>query len=163
MVAGAQVLGLHRDPSNWTVLPSWERRLRKRLWWAVVVAETWIAFGQEMATHINLEEGDVPLPAAEDLGESLSLCNDSDAIDSCFYQLVLLTIILWDIRTAFYSLSATKHMADDLAASLLIAQPLRAKLTEWHARLPPDLTLQRPSQTTNSSKMGGAISTVLPT
>lgn len=161
MVAGAQVLGPHRDPSNWTVLPSWEHRLRKRLWWAVVVAETWIAFEQGMATQINLEEGDVPSPAAEDLGESLSLCNDSDAIDSCFYQLVLLTIILWNIHTAFYSLSATKQMADDLAASLLIAKPRRAKLTEWHARLPPDLTLQGPSRLQSPLRLG-AISKLLP-
>lgn len=39
-VACAQMIGLHRDPSDWK-LASWEKSLRKKLWWATYVTDTW--------------------------------------------------------------------------------------------------------------------------
>jgi hypothetical protein len=43
----ATTLGLHLDCQNWTI-PPWERRLRKRLWWAVYTEETFrsLLYGQ---------------------------------------------------------------------------------------------------------------------
>lgn len=39
-VACAQMIGLHRDPTNWKIA-SWEKSLRKKLWWATYVTDTW--------------------------------------------------------------------------------------------------------------------------
>ena len=36
VLGAAQLLGLHIDPSSWR-LPQWERSLRKRIWWSLVV------------------------------------------------------------------------------------------------------------------------------
>lgn len=39
-VACAQMIGLHRDPTNWKIA-SWEKRLRRKLWWATYNADIW--------------------------------------------------------------------------------------------------------------------------
>jgi hypothetical protein len=39
-VACAQMIGLHRDPTNWKIA-SWEKRLRRKLWWFTYNADIW--------------------------------------------------------------------------------------------------------------------------
>ncbi|OAA55792.1 fungal specific transcription factor domain-containing protein [Niveomyces insectorum RCEF 264] len=50
-VACAQMNGLHRDPSLWN-LPPWEKRLRRKLWWATVAADTWSALCHGNPPHV---------------------------------------------------------------------------------------------------------------
>ncbi|EJT49769.1 hypothetical protein A1Q1_01083 [Trichosporon asahii var. asahii CBS 2479] len=38
----AQLLGLHIDPTFWT-LPDWEKSIRRRIWWSLVVHDKWRA------------------------------------------------------------------------------------------------------------------------
>jgi hypothetical protein len=35
-IGAAQLLGLHMDPSEWK-LPAWEKSIRKRLWWGLLI------------------------------------------------------------------------------------------------------------------------------
>lgn len=39
-VALSHSLGLHRDPTTWSIPPG-EKRLRLRLWWAILVHDRW--------------------------------------------------------------------------------------------------------------------------
>lgn len=52
MLAMAQSLGLNIDPTGWR-LPAWEIRLRRRLWWSVVVEHSWraITHGRTSLLH----------------------------------------------------------------------------------------------------------------
>ncbi|KAH6666699.1 fungal-specific transcription factor domain-containing protein [Halenospora varia] len=49
--AVAQSLGLHQDPSLWK-LPQWEKKLRKRLWWATYMNDVWTSICHGNAPHI---------------------------------------------------------------------------------------------------------------
>ena len=51
-VACAQQIGLHRDPGTWK-LATWEKRLRKKLWWATFTAHTWTAITNGNPVHIH--------------------------------------------------------------------------------------------------------------
>lgn len=58
MLAMAQSLGLNADPSGWN-LPAWEIRLRRRLWWAVVVEHTWRAITHGRSSMLREDDWDV--------------------------------------------------------------------------------------------------------
>ncbi|TIA92081.1 hypothetical protein E3P81_01670 [Wallemia ichthyophaga] len=65
-VAQAQLLGLHLDPTDWSI-PSWERDLRIRLWWGCVIHSSSIAVYENRPTHISPADTDVPLPSLNSL------------------------------------------------------------------------------------------------
>jgi hypothetical protein len=50
--ATAQVLGLHRDPQLWNLAP-WEKRIRRKLWWAAYMANTWASVCHGNPPHIS--------------------------------------------------------------------------------------------------------------
>lgn len=58
-VSLVQGLGLSADCSNWGGLSSWEKRLRRRLWWAVYVADKWSFVSAGLSSHIKNEDFDV--------------------------------------------------------------------------------------------------------
>lgn len=53
-IGAAQLLGMHMDPSAWK-LPAWERSVRKRLFWALLIHDK---FRGEVLTLISLVERD---------------------------------------------------------------------------------------------------------
>lgn len=72
----AQLLGLHIDPTHWT-LPAWERRIRKRIWWSLITHDKWRAllYGRpckcvkrwsELTARIARESHNVPIPTVEE-------------------------------------------------------------------------------------------------
>lgn len=78
----AQCLGLHADPSLWSI-PDWEKRLRKRLWWATFVTDKWASLGHGNSSHISHESfntGDLTL---EDI-----LCGEDVASSAHGYVLL---------------------------------------------------------------------------
>jgi hypothetical protein len=58
MLAMAQSLGLNADPSHWN-LPAWEIRLRRRLWWTVLVQHTWRAITHGRSSMLREDDWDV--------------------------------------------------------------------------------------------------------
>ncbi|TIB78767.1 hypothetical protein E3Q22_01009 [Wallemia mellicola] len=70
-VAQAQLLGLHLDPTDWSI-PSWERDLRIRLWWGCVIHSSSIAVYENRPTHISPADTDVPLPSLNSLPQPSS-------------------------------------------------------------------------------------------
>lgn len=65
MLAMAQSLGLPSDPSDWNLPPS-EIRLRRRLWWAVVVEHTWRSITHGRSSMIREDDWDVSPLTADD-------------------------------------------------------------------------------------------------
>lgn len=56
-IACAQVLGLHRDPTPWEI-PEWEKRLRRKLWWATYFTDRWTSLCHGNPPHIHNDSFD---------------------------------------------------------------------------------------------------------
>lgn len=133
MVAISQILGLNAEPSSWTAIPVWERRLRKRLWWAVWVTERWTSFGEGMASHLPPEGSSVQPLVTDDLTD------DDDAhLDTShhFVYLVALTHILCDIVSQYFTMQASTRSTEDVPNALEAARVFRARLRIWQQSLP---------------------------
>ncbi|WVQ92944.1 hypothetical protein IAU59_000005 [Kwoniella sp. CBS 9459] len=68
-IALAQLLGLHLDPSNWSI-PSWEQDLRIRLWWMLRIHDAWMSFLNSRPSHIQVDNSTAPLPKFSSLLEA---------------------------------------------------------------------------------------------
>jgi hypothetical protein len=133
-VALAQSFGLSNDCLDWNGIPDWEKRLRRRLWWAVFVMDKWAFMSAGLTSHIHKDNYDVlPLTAAdfgnaEMTSESTSFEHNTSAH---FYHLSRLTAIISDIQSAFFTVAASKRTQRDFALSIDLAKPFRQDLKEW--------------------------------
>ncbi|CAK7216543.1 hypothetical protein SCUCBS95973_002841 [Sporothrix curviconia] len=134
-VSVAQTLGLHRDPSGWTAVPAWKRRLRRRLWWVLWTTETWIALARGMPRHLGRA------PAGDDDDGDNDNGGGVDENTDPYYllHLVRLSTILDDIQRAYYTLRATRRTAQHLARAMAVGRPLHARLQAWSTALPDSL------------------------
>lgn len=153
-VALAHCLGLHRDSSQWATMPLWERRLRKRIWWATWMMDKWICLGESVPSTLKNDENDVAPLLPEDFEDDLLPQMEPMQPIVHFNHLVSLTSILDEIYRTFFSVRAAANTATNIDFSLEAARPLRAKLKHWHDELPPNLKRQgvqtfntEPSQT----------------
>jgi hypothetical protein len=153
-VSLAQILGLPKECSDWTSIPTWEMTLRKRLWYGVFIMDKWASLGAGMPSHIRSDDFDV-LPLTESDLEPPSLDPNSNAIpnfldpdtDSSHFRLLSdLTMILSDIMDSYYSLRATQRTSKDFTLSLDLARSLRTRLKMWNDSLPPGLALRQPER-----------------
>ncbi|OAA55851.1 Transcription factor [Niveomyces insectorum RCEF 264] len=167
-------LGLHRDPTRWQSLPAWERRLRRRLWWATWMMDTWTGLGESVPPALQDQDADVSPLRIEDLVDEDDLEGGKEAVlaaglrggtaapplefespvTSHFSHLVELTGILRRVMDTFFTVRASARMATDLDASLEAAKPLRRMLKIWHDGLPADLRSQA-SPSTEADMAGG--------
>lgn len=153
-VSLAQTLGLTKECSDWTSIPTWEMSLRKRLWYGVFIMDKWASLGAGMPSHIRIDDFDV-LPLTDNDLEPPGLDQNSNAIpsflepeadNSHFRLLSELTMILSDIMDSYYSLRATQRTSKDFTHSLDLARPLRSRLKAWNDSLPPELALRQPER-----------------
>jgi hypothetical protein len=111
-VACAQMIGLHRDPTNWKIA-SWEKKLRRKLWWATYNADIWssVCHGNPPLIYresfTTAEPDRECLEVDEDLPDELSYLVDgsSKSIDisttARFIQLVKLNKILHNLIDSY--------------------------------------------------------------
>jgi len=153
-VSLAQTLGLSKECSDWTSIPTWEMTLRKRLWYGVFVMDKWASLGAGMPSHIRMDDFDVlPLtdadlepPTIDPHSNSIPGFLDPETDSNHFRLLSELTMILSDIMDSYYSLKATQRTSKDFTLSLEIARPLRSRLKIWNDSLPPALALRQPER-----------------
>ncbi|TKA28119.1 hypothetical protein B0A50_04090 [Salinomyces thailandicus] len=163
LVALGQDIGLHLDCSSWSI-PEWERRLRKRLAWALYMQDKWSALMHGRPSHINAADWAVPEPTVEDFDEqippfvnptSITTTTNQPASEendietdpettkglTIFLQLIKLTRLLADITDLFYSSTAKSAYAraGRFATTLVLnrAKPVQLRLKAWYADLPP--------------------------
>jgi hypothetical protein len=150
-VSLAQILGLTRECSDWTSIPTWEMTLRKRLWYGVFIMDKWASLGAGMPSHIRSDDFDV-LPLSDSDLEPPSFDTNSNTIpgflepeaDTNHFRLLSeLTMILSDIMDSYYSLRATQRTSKDFTLTLELARPLRSRLKAWNDSLPPALALRQ--------------------
>lgn len=149
LVALGQDIGLHLDCSNWSI-PLWERRLRKRLAWALYMQDKWSAVGHGRPSHISAADWNVPPPQPDDFDETVPpLSPSSDEEDeqalrgrSLFNQMITLTSIMADVCDTFYSQTAKADIerAGRYATQLVLnrAKPVQLRLKDWFAKLPDE-------------------------
>ncbi|KAH6693870.1 fungal-specific transcription factor domain-containing protein [Plectosphaerella plurivora] len=142
MLAMAQSLGLHTDPSGWS-LPAWEIRLRRRLWWAVYCEHTWRSITHGRSSMIRHDDWDVSPPCAEDFAaeEVLRLPDDIEKQSpDYFIHLCALTAIADGICRQFFTLRAVSRQ-QTLDTLITQARSHRQQLLDWLENLPDTLQL----------------------
>ncbi|KAM0335220.1 hypothetical protein ACHAQA_000262 [Verticillium albo-atrum] len=65
-VACAQMIGLHQDAEQWNI-PSWEKKLRKKLWWATFAADVWSSLCHGNPPHVYPSSYSTSQLTAEDV------------------------------------------------------------------------------------------------
>ncbi|ESZ98605.1 hypothetical protein SBOR_1055 [Sclerotinia borealis F-4128] len=147
-VSLAQILGLMKECSDWTSIPTWEMSLRKRLWYGVFIMDKWASLGAGMPSHIHADDYDVLPLEDNDLEASIPDLNqaisESEPNSEHFRLLTELTTILSDIIDSYYTLRATQRTSKDFSLSLELARPLRSRLKAWNDSLPPSMSLRQP-------------------
>ncbi|RAO65189.1 uncharacterized protein BHQ10_001201 [Talaromyces amestolkiae] len=136
----ASSLGLHLEPRPWGI-PAWEKRLRRRLWWAVYVEDKWRSLLIGRPPFVDREEWDVQSLDENDFvvdGQDESLENGAT-----FRSFTKLAIIADDIHQTFYTLRASQRMCEDFRISINAARPIREELQAWYASLPESLRIKQ--------------------
>ncbi|KAF2772029.1 hypothetical protein EJ03DRAFT_341794 [Teratosphaeria nubilosa] len=166
LVALGQDIGLHLDCTDWRI-PLWERRLRKRLAWALYMQDKWSALMHGRPSHIHASDFAVRQPTTEDFDDAISPDlptpeeEDGVAIKGrmVFMQMISLTRILAEVSEVFYSQAAVAEFkrAGKFATQLVLsrAKPVQLRLREWFARLPRDCKMEGSISTSTAESPGG--------
>ena len=64
--ACAQMIGLHQDPGKWSI-ESWEKSVRKKLWWATYISDCWGSVCHGNPPHISHDSFDTTPLVMDDL------------------------------------------------------------------------------------------------
>lgn len=125
-------LALNTESSMWAI-PSWEKRLRKRLWWAVYVEDKWRSLLMGRPPYIHNQEWDIEELETIHFAFSSSELPGDDQIP--FRRIVELARIAQTVQETFYSLRASQQLSTDLTASVQAARPVLEKLNHWRSSL----------------------------
>lgn len=176
LVALAQEIGLHLDCSHWSI-PLWERRLRKRLAWALFMQDKWSALVHGRPSHIHAADWSVPPPSPEDFSENTSTAEDSRKEEEepaeetlqpsttahqgrlLFTQFLGLTHIMSHVCNTFYTSTSQREI---IAASPFLApqeilhraKPVQLALKTWFSQLPPECKMDVGTPADHLSSVG---------
>ncbi|RJE25737.1 hypothetical protein PHISCL_01925 [Aspergillus sclerotialis] len=157
LVGLAMSLGLYLEcrPMG---LPAWEKRLRRRLWWAIYAEDKWRSLLIGRPPYIRSDEWDVTDLDDDDFRMDASLADrislpDDDSKQEILYArpfqyFVRLSRLSDEVQYNLYSLKASQRLYPNFNATLEAARPLFQQLKEWYASLPASLKQQNRSFTT---------------
>lgn len=100
-------LGLHVDPSGWNITTK-HRNRRIRLWWAVYIFDKFCSFNLGRPSYINEVNTSVPLLSLEHFDSHDPFVPKTSRRQ--FVALAVLSVILSELLSTFYSLSAVEKM-----------------------------------------------------
>ncbi|KAH8424406.1 fungal specific transcription factor domain-containing protein [Aspergillus melleus] len=135
-------------------LPAWEKRLRRRLWWALYAEDKWRSLLMGRPPYIRNDEWDV-----EDLDDDdfrldgmpvellLSATTENEYQRNTlhaqvFRNFVDLAKIAEELQHSLFSLRAAQRLSTNFKETLQKAQVLLRHLKEWYSNLPPTLKLR---------------------
>jgi hypothetical protein len=101
-VSLAQTFGLHRDPAKWNITEN-ERSLRVRLWWCVLITDTWASVAYGGPPHITKGYYDVPRPTVSSLISHKANQLQKQAT-TCFVHFCALTELVGSIIPFIYQI-----------------------------------------------------------
>lgn len=132
LVGLATSLGLHTECSMWAI-PAWEKRLRKRIWWAVYAEDKWRSLLMGRPSYIHRQEWDVEELDSSHFGASpVTALGDGSR---SFISFASLSQIAEAVQETFYSLRASQKLSVDMTASVQAARPLLERLELWRTSL----------------------------
>ncbi|RPA85500.1 hypothetical protein BJ508DRAFT_189361, partial [Ascobolus immersus RN42] len=151
LVAVGHELGLYLDPTNWSI-PDWEKGLRKRLAWALFMADKWGALTHGRPSLLHSTNWGVPLPTSSDFPDdpitpSTTPQPELDILlrgREHFCQMISLTTITSDILSAFFTLHSFAS-STSISQILELAKPMQIRLRDWYAHLPDTLKMDTPT------------------
>ncbi|KAJ5296198.1 hypothetical protein PENANT_c021G03926 [Penicillium antarcticum] len=143
-------LGLHIECRMWGI-PAWEKRLRRRLWWAVYAEDKWRSLLMGRPPYIHPAEWDV---SELDEGDFLVGPRQGFSTLSCdteipFRYLVNLTRIGEEIHDTFYTLRASQILNANFSTSAELGRGLLERLNDWYSSLPETFRLPNWSKSVN--------------
>ncbi|KAK7064416.1 Zn(2)-C6 fungal-type domain-containing protein [Favolaschia claudopus] len=104
-IAEAQLLGLHIDCSSWNI-PTWEKELRRSLWWGLRIHDAWMCFLNSRPSHIQNDNHSTPLPDIVD-GSSPSNSSDTTYSSSSFVYLCRLSVLCSRLQSQVCTLASS--------------------------------------------------------
>nr|XP_019007019.1 uncharacterized protein I203_00615 [Kwoniella mangroviensis CBS 8507]OCF70480.1 hypothetical protein I203_00615 [Kwoniella mangroviensis CBS 8507] len=141
-IALAQLLGLHLDPSSWSI-PAWEQDLRIRLWWMLRIHDAWMSFLNSRPSHVQADNSTAPLPQLASLLEA-SCAFSSASSDSAksFIASCRLARLVSRLQSEVCTLGAVADRTEterkeEVGDILLAADGL---LRDWKTSLVPNMT-----------------------
>jgi hypothetical protein len=101
-------LGLHLECKLWGI-PAWEKRLRRRLWWAIYIEDTWRSFLSGRPPFIHADEWDVSILDDTDFVHNIAPTRrfrslvgvESVGRNTIFPYLIRLTLLVTEIHQTF--------------------------------------------------------------
>jgi hypothetical protein len=127
-VSLAQTFGLHRDPSKWKITEN-ERSVRIRLWWSVLISDSWSSVAYGAPPHITKGYYDVPLPTVSSLISHKATPQQKQAT-TCFVHLCALTELVGLILPLLFQIEP-----DRMQLSREVAH-FKRELNNLEAKLP---------------------------
>ncbi|KAJ8117656.1 hypothetical protein OPT61_g1205 [Boeremia exigua] len=127
LVATCQTLGLHHNPSSWSITP-WQISLRRRISSIVFSLDKWLASSLGRPPLITRDTWLVTSPTAAD-GYASSMSPEVWSQYLCYAKLGPL---LGDVLFRLFSLTAISDLTSNLPKTLDVSKPLLDELTSWH-------------------------------
>ncbi|WWC97422.1 hypothetical protein V866_004302 [Kwoniella sp. B9012] len=138
-VGCAYVLGLHVECIKWR-LPRWERSLRRRLWWSLIIMDTWRSYIQGRPPYIHPTDHNVSLPKMWDADWGNDTSDEPRQSMLSFIGMAKLTVILERITSNFHTLQAAVSPPRDPYRSVLL-ESIANDLDAFQDWLDPQLDL----------------------
>ncbi|OXG32367.1 hypothetical protein C367_01135 [Cryptococcus neoformans Ze90-1] len=136
-IGAAHLLGLHIDPTNWS-LPYWETSLRKRIWWALLIQDKWRALLYGRPSYLHHKAYHVSLPTLEDC-DAEQHASDSDWTSmETFIATCRLTLIIDDLLENSHSMDSVGRREPSITRIARLEAILK-HLDDLKSTLPEDL------------------------
>ncbi|WWC67176.1 uncharacterized protein I206_101083 [Kwoniella pini CBS 10737] len=149
-VGCAYVLGLHVECLNWK-LPRWERSLRRRLWWSLIMMDTWRSYIQGRPPYIHRTDHNVSLPKMRDSDWGNDTSDEARQSMLAFIGMARLSIILERITSNFHTLQAAVSPPKEPYRSVLL-ESIANDLDAFQDWLEPELSLPVSLQVTSKAQ-----------
>ncbi|EMT69639.1 Urease [Fusarium odoratissimum] len=152
LVGMAHNLGLHLE-TRMCAIPTEEKQLRARLWWALYTEDKWLSLLMGRPPYISEDEWDVSPLEESDFSVPISV-PFADVIHAeltrPFRDMSRLSAIASLVQSSFYSLKASQKLSENLSLSIQIAQPIFEQLSLWRASV---LAPESPTITSNNGML----------
>ncbi|KAJ4144221.1 hypothetical protein LMH87_003111 [Akanthomyces muscarius] len=139
-VGMAHSLGLQFECQMFGI-PNADKRLRRRLWWALYIEEKWQSLLMGRPPYIRADEWDVGELCDNDFEtkKASSYFDEAAAVVGRtflpFRDMARLAVIVADVQERLYSLRACQRLGEDLAQSISTAKPLFDRLNDWRSSI----------------------------
>ncbi|KAF4555311.1 Fungal specific transcription factor domain-containing protein 34 [Elsinoe fawcettii] len=146
LVALGQQMGLHLDCTTWAI-PPWERGLRKRLAWAIIIQDAFAALTQGYHQVLNLPDWDIlPLePSDFSEGRQDEDTQEQPSIEDgkiMFMEMAKLAIVANQVVRELYLPRARRTINDFYTQVLPVVEPIGRQLADLQKNLAPELRFE---------------------